>query len=54
MKVQIIFSTITGGQLDRQTIEVPDPNSGVSEAIFQAMEAWILGPGDIIKIIEVE
>lgn len=53
MQVQIILSG-SGGELDRQTIDVGDNDSAeVSNDIMGAIEAWTLAPGDTIKIVEV-
>jgi hypothetical protein len=54
MKIKIVLSG-SGGELDRQTIDVRDDDSAeVSEQIHDAMETWVLSPGDTITIIEGE
>jgi len=54
-KIRIILSTTTGGELDRQKIDVHDDDdtAEISHAIIEALEAWTLSPGDIIRIEEV-
>lgn len=55
MKIQIIL-TGTGGELDRQTIEVSAPVAGADRTsidIHEALKAWELAPGDTITIVEV-
>ena len=43
----------SGGELDRQTIDVCDDDiTEASEQIHEAMKAWVLAPGDTIKIVE--
>lgn len=41
-----------GGELDRQTIDVSDEDDSaeVSEQIHEAIETWVLSPGDTIEI----
>jgi hypothetical protein len=52
MKIQITLNG-PGGELDRQTIDVADDDSAeVSEHIRDAMDCWILSPGDTIVITE--
>ena len=53
MKIEIVL-TGTGGELDRQTIEVRDDDDSaeISHEIFAAIEAWVLSPGDTITIRE--
>lgn len=53
-KIQIILYG-TGGELDRQIIDVRDGNDSaeVSHEIMEAIEVWPLMPGDTIKIGEV-
>ena len=54
MKIRIIMSTETGGELDRQTIDVLDDDSAeVSERIIEALGCWVLAAGDTIRIEEV-
>jgi hypothetical protein len=54
MKVQIILIG-SGGELDRQTIEANEnASTDVSDAIHDALKCWMLGPGDCIRIVEVE
>jgi hypothetical protein len=55
MKIKIILSG-SGGELGRQTIDVRDDDDSaeVSNQIFDAIEAWVLSPGDTIKIMEGE
>lgn len=54
MKICIIL-TGRGGELDRQTIDVADDDMAeISNAISEAMETWVLSPGDTISITEVE
>lgn len=54
MKIEIILNG-KGGELDRQTITVNDDDSAeVSHAIYDAIEAWTLSPGDTIVINELE
>ena len=50
MKVRIVLNG-TGGELDRQTINVNDNDSAeVSEQIHDVINAWVLSPGDTIVI----
>lgn len=44
--------TGTGGELDRQTINVDDEDDSaeVSEQIHDAIQTWVLSPGDTITI----
>jgi hypothetical protein len=52
MKIRIVLRG-SGGELDRQVIEVPDGNDGeTSSQILDALETWTLGPGDTIEITE--
>lgn len=41
-----------GGELDRQTISVNDEDDSaeVSEQIHDAIQTWVLSPGDTITI----
>ena len=54
MKIQLVLNGL-GGELDRQTIDVSDNDSSaeVSEQIHDAMQAWVLSPGDTIVITTV-
>lgn len=53
MKIQITLSN-SGGELDNKTINVGDDDSAeVSEHIWDAIDGWILSPGDTIKITEI-
>jgi hypothetical protein len=53
MKIQIVLNG-TGGELDRQTIDVRDDDDSaeISHQILEAIEAWVLSPGDTITIKE--
>jgi hypothetical protein len=51
-KIQIILLG-SGGELDRQIIDVRDDSAEISREIMEAIDAWPLMPGDIIKIVEV-
>jgi hypothetical protein len=52
MKITITLSG-AGGVLDTRQIDTADDNSAeVSQAIWNAIEDWILAPGDTIQIIE--
>jgi hypothetical protein len=55
MVIEIIL-TGKGGELDRQSIDVrsDDDPAEISHQIFEAIEAWVLAPGDTISIIEKE
>ena len=54
MKIQITLSN-SGGELDNKTIDVGDDDSAeISEQIWDAIDGWILSPGDTIKINETE
>ena len=53
MKIQIMLNG-QGGPLDWQVIDVGDDDSAeVSERIHEAMNSWVLAPGDTIVITEV-
>ncbi len=53
MDIKIILLR-AGGELDRMQINVAndDDSAEVSEAIHEALLAWVLSPGDTIRIIE--
>jgi hypothetical protein len=54
MKIEIVL-TSKAGELDRQTIDIDDDDPDeISHEIFEAMEAWVLSPGDTITITEKE
>jgi len=54
MKIRIIHYSKSGNELDRLTTDVGDDDSAeVSERIHNELGAWVLGPGDTIKIVEV-
>jgi hypothetical protein len=53
MKIRIVLSN-SGGELDRLTMDVRDDDAvDVSEQIHGELDAWLLSPGDTIKIVEV-
>jgi hypothetical protein len=54
MKIEITLNG-GGGKLDEQVIDVADDYNGneVSEQIHEAIECWVLAPGDSIIIAEV-
>jgi hypothetical protein len=52
MKIKISLSTTTGGELDTQIIETAEDIQ--SEAISDALKAWGLVVGDILKIEMIE
>jgi dihydrodipicolinate reductase len=53
MKIRIVLRG-PGGELGRQVIEVRDDDDSaeVSNQIQDAIEAWVLAPGDTIAITE--
>jgi len=55
MKITIVLNG-AGGELDRQTIVMPDDDDSaeVSAQIHEAMETWVLSPGDTIVISDTE
>jgi hypothetical protein len=54
MRLRITLNGL-GGELARQVIDVHDDDSAeVSEQIHDAMNCWVLGPGDTIVIAEVD
>jgi hypothetical protein len=54
MTIKIILGC-AGSEFDRMTIDVADDDSTkVSQAIHEALTAWVLSPGDTIKIVERE
>jgi hypothetical protein len=55
MKIRISLLG-SGGELDRQEIEANEKatSTDVSDSIHDAIKAWVLGPGDVIQIAEVE
>lgn len=58
MSTITIILESTGGELDRATIEQPEienrDDAATSDAIFAAIEDWLLSPGDTIRIVEGE
>jgi hypothetical protein len=57
MKIIATLSN-SAGELDRRTIENDDldvmDSAELSEAIWDAIDDWVLSPGDTIKIIDSE
>jgi hypothetical protein len=52
MKIRIILNP-GAEMMDRLTIDVGDDDSAeVSEQIHEALDSWVLAPGDTIKIME--
>jgi hypothetical protein len=52
MKVRVALHNYVG-QLDQQIIEVDEDDSDeVSNQIHEALECWLLSPGDTIVILE--
>jgi len=54
MRIRLILCN-SGGELDRLTMNVnaDDDSAEVSQLIHDELDAWVLAPGDTIKIVEV-
>lgn len=57
MKLVIILENAPSSELERKTVDVQesdDQDEAANLAIHEALETWVLSPGDTIRIVAAE